>query len=74
MKRLLSTYLRPYRRQIVVVVALLLIQATLNLYLPTLNADIINDGVAKGDTHEIMRIGALMLGVTLLLGAAAIVA
>jgi ATP-binding cassette subfamily B multidrug efflux pump len=74
MKRLLSTYLRPYRRQIAVVVALLLVQATLNLYLPTLNADIINDGVAKGDTHEILRIGALMLGVTVLLGAAAIVA
>ncbi len=74
MIRLLSTYLRPYRRQIVVVVTLLLVQAIANLYLPTLNADIINDGVAKGDAHTIVRIGALMLGVTFLLGIAAVVA
>jgi len=42
---------------VVLVVGLLLIQAIANLYLPDLNADIINNGVAKGDTDYIMRTG-----------------
>ncbi len=71
---LLRTYLRPYQRQLFVVCVLLLIQAIANLYLPTLNADIINNGVVKGDTDYILRIGAVMLAVTFLLAVAAIVA
>jgi ATP-binding cassette subfamily B multidrug efflux pump len=55
------------------VVALLAVQAVANLFLPTLNADIINNGVVKGDTRYIIAIGGLMLGVTLLMGLAAIV-
>jgi len=74
MRRLLPTFLRPYRRQLLIVVVLLLVQALANLYLPTLNADIINNGVAMGDTAYIVRVGGLMLVVTLLMGAAAIVA
>jgi len=73
-KRLLSRFLRPYRRSLVLVVVLVLIQSIANLYLPTLNADIINDGVAKGDTRVIVSIGALMLVVTLLMGVAAVIA
>lgn len=72
--RLLRSYLRPYTREVVVVVVLVLIQSIANLYLPNLNADIINNGVAKGDTDYIWRTGALMLGITLVLGAFAIVA
>ncbi|MBN1193121.1 MAG: ABC transporter ATP-binding protein [Coriobacteriia bacterium] len=53
--------------------ALLLVQAIANLYLPDLNASIINDGVAKGDTDFIIRAGALMLGVTFVLGIVSIV-
>jgi len=71
--RLLVTYLRPYRRQLALVMALLLVQALANLYLPELNADIINNGVAVGDTDYIVRTGAVMLGVTFLLGVTAIV-
>ena len=71
---LLRTYLRPYRAQVVLVVGLLLIQAIANLYLPDLNADIINNGVAKGDNDYIIRTGALMLGVTFVLGIASIIA
>ena len=67
---LLRTYLRPYQRQLFVVCVLLLIQAIANLYLPTLNADIINNGVVKGDTGYILQIGALMLAVTFLLAVA----
>ena len=70
---LLRTYLRPYTRTIVVVLALLLVQAIGNLYLPDLNADIINDGVATGDTDYILRVGGLMLLVSMLLGVAAII-
>ena len=73
MIRLIITYLRPYRRQLVLVVSLLLVQAISNLYLPTLNADIINNGVVKGDTHHIVMIGGLMLAVTLLMGVAAVI-
>jgi len=74
MARLLITYLRPYRRQLVIVVTLLLVQSIANLYLPTLNADIIDDGVAKGDTDVILSLGGQMLLVTLVMGVAAIVA
>jgi len=63
--RLLRDYLKPYSRPLIVVVVLQLIQAMANLYLPNLNADIINDGVAKGDTGVIMNLGGQMLGVTL---------
>jgi ATP-binding cassette, subfamily B, multidrug efflux pump len=74
MIRLLRTYLRPYAGQLLLVVGLLLIQSIGNLYLPTLNGDIINEGVAKGDNDYILRTGAFMLVVTLLLGAASIAA
>jgi ATP-binding cassette subfamily B multidrug efflux pump len=73
-RRLLRTFLRPYRRQIGLIVLLLLAQSIANLYLPTLNADIINNGVVKGDLHEIVRVGAWMLVVTLLMGVAAVIA
>ncbi len=73
-KRLLLDVLRPYRRQILLVLGLLLVQSIANLYLPTLNADIINNGVAKGDTHYIVRTGGEMLLFTLLMGVAAVIA
>ena len=56
------------RGPLALVLVLLLIQAIGNLYLPDLNADIINNGVAKGDNDYILRTGALMLVVTALLG------
>jgi len=74
MIRLLATYLRPYWRALILVIALLMVQAFANLYLPALNADIINNGVAKGDTDYILQTGAVMLGVTVLLGIASIIA
>jgi ATP-binding cassette, subfamily B, multidrug efflux pump len=64
--RLLRRYLRPYRTAILVVVALQFVQTLASLYLPTLNADIIDNGVVKGDTGHIMRVGSLMLGITLI--------
>ena len=74
MIRLLRSGLRPYWRQILVVMVLLLVQAIANLYLPTLNADIINNGVVTGDTAYILRAGAVMLAVTLVFVIAAVIA
>ncbi len=70
--RLLRNYLRPYLREVTIVVVLVLIQSIGNLYLPNLNADIINNGVTKGDIGYIWRTGAFMLGITLVLGVIAV--
>ncbi|MCS5732677.1 ABC transporter ATP-binding protein [Herbiconiux daphne] len=72
--KLLGHYLRPHWRPIVLVVLFQLIQSIASLYLPTLNADIIDDGVAKGDTAFIMTTGAWMLAITLVQVAASITA
>ena len=61
---ILRRYLRPYSIPIAFVLVLLLVQAIANLYLPELNADIINNGVAKGDTDYIIKTGGFMLVVT----------
>ena len=71
---LLRTFLRPYRRPLALVVALLVVQALASLYLPELNGAIINNGVATGDTGYVLSTGALMLGISLLVVAASIVA
>ncbi|MFH8383225.1 ABC transporter ATP-binding protein [Kitasatospora sp. NPDC018058] len=63
--RLLRAYLRPYSRPITLLVVLQLVSTLAALYLPTLNADIIDKGVVKGDTGYILRLGAVMIGVTL---------
>ncbi len=59
--RLLRTHLRPYRRDLQLVIALQLVQTLATLYLPTLNADIIDNGVITGDTHYILKTGGFML-------------
>jgi ATP-binding cassette subfamily B multidrug efflux pump len=71
---LLRTYLRPYKRALALVVALLVVQAITTLYLPELNGEIINNGVATGDTEYILRTGGLMLAISLVSVAASIVA
>ncbi len=71
---LLRTYLRPYARPLALVVALLVVQAIATLYLPELNADIINNGVVTGDTAYILSTGAVMLGISLVVVVCAIVA
>ena len=74
MTQLLVRYLRPYRRALILVVSLLLVQSLANLYLPELYADIINNGVSKGDTGYIMQTGGVMLAVTAALGVVSIIA
>ena len=72
--KLLVEYLAPQRRLLLAVVVLQLAQSIASLYLPTLNADIIDQGVAKGDTDYILSTGGVMLLVTLLQIACAIAA
>ncbi|MEU7701124.1 ABC transporter ATP-binding protein [Streptomyces sp. NPDC015492] len=62
--RLLRTHLGPYRKPITLLVLLQFLQTCASLYLPTLNADIIDNGVVTGDTGYILRFGALMVGVS----------
>jgi ATP-binding cassette, subfamily B, multidrug efflux pump len=64
--RLVRTYLRPYRRQLAIVVGLQFVGTVVMLYLPKINADIIDKGIVNGDTGYIMRHGGLMLAVSLL--------
>jgi ATP-binding cassette subfamily B multidrug efflux pump len=63
--RLLREYLRPYSGALIAVVALQLVSTMASLYLPSLNADIIDKGIAKGDTGYIVSTGGWMLAVTL---------
>ncbi|MDG0813253.1 ABC transporter ATP-binding protein [Cohnella rhizosphaerae] len=59
--------LAPYRALVVLVMALILLQSLSELYLPTLMADIVDEGIVKrgGDTAYILRIGGFMLAVAL---------
>jgi len=69
---LLKQYLRPYRGALLGVLSLQLVQTMASLILPTLNADIIDRGVAVGDTGYILRMGARMLLVSFIQVAAAV--
>jgi len=64
--RILRTHLAPYKRWLAVIVVLQFTATVAMLYLPSLNADIIDNGVAVGDTHYIVRTGGVMLAVSLL--------
>lgn len=61
LNRLIFTHLKPYWRELLAVLVLQVLATTMSLYLPNLNAQIIDDGVVKGDTGLIWRSGALML-------------
>jgi ATP-binding cassette subfamily B protein len=74
MTKLLPRYLWPYRLPLIVVLVLVAVQALANLYLPNLNADIINNGVVKGDTDYIVRTGGFMLLITFGLGICSVIA
>ncbi|MEU4679514.1 ABC transporter ATP-binding protein [Micromonospora sp. NPDC023737] len=63
--RLLRNHLRPYSKPLAAVVLLQFVGTMASLYLPSLNADIIDLGVARGDTGYIIRTGAWMLAVSL---------
>ena len=65
----LRSFLRPYRATVILITFLLLVQSLANLYLPNLNADLINNGVTKGDIHYIWHVGLIMLASsTLIMG------
>ncbi len=68
----LRKYLAPYRATVMGITVLLLIQTITNLYLPNLNADLINNGVTKGDIHYIWQIGLIMLASSALIMGASV--
>jgi len=70
----LLRFLKPYRFSVVLIVLLVFAQAIANLLLPTLMADVIDEGVVKSDLVYIIRTGGLMLLVGLVAAAAAITA
>ena len=72
--RLIRTYLAPYRQWLSVIVVMQFLATVAMLYLPSLNADIIDEGVARGDTGYILRTGAVMLAVSLAQIACSVVA
>jgi len=61
----LFRFLRPYRVQLAIVIVLAFAQAFANLYLPTLMANIVDTGIVKGDTNYILRVGGVMLLITI---------
>ena len=63
--RLLRTYLQPYARWLLAIVVLQLLGTIAALYLPTLNADVIDYGIVRGDTAYILRLGGWMLLITI---------
>ena len=65
LKELLSTVLAKYKRYIWLVVAFQAVQSIAGLYLPTVNADIIDNGVVKNDLPYIWQMGGVMLAVTI---------
>ena len=62
---LIRSHLRPYAGAVAAIVVLQFVSTLTTLYLPSLNGRIIDDGVAVGDTGEILRLGAIMLAVSL---------
>ncbi len=72
--KILRRYLAQYWPMLIAVGAFQLAQSLASLYLPTLNADIVDNGIAKGDVQYIFAVGAVMLGITLLQIACAITA
>ena len=62
--RLIRTFLKPYAAPLAAVVALQFVGTMAALYLPSLNADIIDKGVVTGDTGYIVRTGAIMLAIS----------
>jgi ATP-binding cassette, subfamily B, multidrug efflux pump len=71
---LLRRQLRPYAGLVVLVLGLQLVATVASLWLPTLNADIIDLGIARGDTAYIWRVGVIMLGASAVQAAAQIAA
>ncbi|MEO7059354.1 MAG: ABC transporter ATP-binding protein [Lapillicoccus sp.] len=72
--RITRRFLAPYKALLTVIIVLQLVGTIASLYLPTLNADIIDQGVAKGDTGYILRAGGWMLAISVVQIVATVIA
>lgn len=61
-----AVFLKPYKKETILGPLFKLIEAILELLLPTMVALMINHGVGKGDTHYVWQMGLLMLLMTIL--------
>ncbi|NLZ39516.1 MAG: ABC transporter ATP-binding protein [Firmicutes bacterium] len=68
----LFRYLKPYRFQMIIALLLVMTRALTDLFLPTLTADIVNNGVVSGDIDYILRVGVKMLFVAAFGGVCAV--
>lgn len=64
--RKLMHFLAPYKKQVLFMFALLFIEVLGTLYIPTLTANIVNNGIAAGDLDYVWKTGGLMLLVALI--------
>src|SRR5688572_18357684 len=64
--RLLRAYLKPYSRPLAIIVVLQLASTIASLYLPSVNGDIIDRGIAVGDTTYVIEMGSVMLAIAAL--------
>ena len=60
MKKLLY-FLQPYKNKLLLMIGLLFIQVMGTLYIPTLTADIVNNGIVAGDLEHVWKTGGIML-------------
>lgn len=74
LSRLVTAHIRRYPRLAAALIVLQLLSVVMSLYLPSLNADIIDNGVVRGDTGYIWRVGGWMLAVSVLQVLAAVAA
>src|SRR5580698_7631123 len=71
---LLRRFTRPSVGSLCLITTLIVVQAAGNLYLPNLNADLINEGIVAGDTGYIWRVGGIMIVIVFAIAAISIVA
>ncbi len=65
MNRLMRSFLLPYKKLLVAVFAFQFVAVAATMTLPTLNAMLIDQGILKGNTNYILKIGVVMLVLSL---------
>ena len=64
MNRLMRSFLLPYKKLLFAVLAFQIVAVTATMILPTLNALLIDNGILKGNTNYILKIGVIMLALS----------
>ena len=62
--KVLIRFLKPYKALVAVTLAVMLIDCTGTLLVPTMLANMVNEGISAGNMEKILQNGAFMLGAT----------